>query len=44
MNEEREHKRKVGNLKNRRKAHVTFVQGRHPLISRRAAAYLPSLD
>ena len=35
---------KVGNLKNRRKAHVTFVPGRHPLISRRVAAYLPSLD
>ena len=35
---------KVCNLKNRRKAHATFVQGRHPLISRRVAAYLPSLD
>jgi hypothetical protein len=39
MNEEREHKRKVGNLKNRRKAHVTFVQGRHPLTELRVAAY-----
>ena len=33
------HNHNVGNLKNRRKAHVTFVQGRHPLTELRVAAF-----